>query len=148
MGWFGRLFALIQTLERTSFCCSLNFLCVLFSSLPPWSNFFLKVNPQAHLYYVKTRNPSKIIFSPFSSLLMKEIQSERQQTAAPWDVVLTGLLTNPYSPARLSKCYPLFWCVDKQLGSTAASATGGESGQGLSEGAWQYFWQGQEQVRW
>lgn len=35
MGWFGRLFALIQTLERISFCCSLNFLCVLFSSLPP-----------------------------------------------------------------------------------------------------------------
>lgn len=110
--------------------------------------FFFKVNPQAHLYYVKTRNPSKIILSPFSSLLMKEIQSERQQTAAPWDVVLTGLLTNPYSPARLSKCYPLFWCVDKQLGSTAASATGGENGQGLSEGAWQYFWQGQEQMRW
>lgn len=48
---------------------------------------------------------------PFSSLLIKEMQSEREQTAVPWNFLLSGQLTIPYSSTRLSKCHP-FSCAD------------------------------------
>lgn len=125
-------------------------MCIFFhfTSLKEKGLTFSESQSSSSFLLCETKKPLKNNILAFSSLPMKAIQSERQQTAAPWDFVLTGQLTNPYSPARLSKCYLLFLCVDKELGSTAAGATGGESIQGLSEGAWQYFWQGQEQMRW
>lgn len=142
--WFGGLFTLIQTLEIVTVSVT-HWFFFLYSFpvyLPEVSSF----KSQSSSSFLLCKNKKQLKNNkktPFSFLLMKGMQSERQQTAAPWDFVLTGQLTNPYSPGRLSKCYLLFSCVDKQLRSTRASATTGESGQG-PVGVWQDCWQGQQ----
>lgn len=84
----------------------------------------------------KQKNPTANKKPRFSSLPIKEMHSERQQTAAPWDFVLAQQLINPYIPTKAQQTSPASMCRKLRNAGAGAPDTAGESGQGAA-GFWE-----------